>query len=405
MSVDQKTNRTTIPPYAWIILGLAYLIGVNGSLIMNKISPLVPDLMAAFNVNLGQSGLMMSVYGLTGLVLALPGGMIIQRLGVRPAGIIAFASTISGAALGALSGSYGLLLFSRTLEGFGTGLILILTPAAIAMWFPPEKSGMPMGIWSTSVPVGGFVTLTVVPPLAARFGWEGVWWASAGTSLLVMALFWFLIRPAPVSETAGKTTGAGSPDSGLSDLRAVFTSKSVWLLTVTWFGFGMALTPIITFYPTFLATSLGYPMAQAGFLAGLISVANVPSAPLSGWVSDKIGSRKRVTLAGLLLLLPLTLLVFRASSDLIVVAMVLMGICSGMITTTIFAAVPDATGDPQLSGMGMAMLTLGMTITLVAAPPIFGALVDKLDWVTAAYFFTPFVVIAIAAVLANRQVP
>ena len=403
MSENQK--NTTVPRYAWVILGLAYLIAVNGSLIMNKISPLVPDLMAAFNVNLGQSGLMMSVYGLTGMVLALPGGIIIQRLGVRPAGMIAFASTIGGAVLGAVSDSYGLLLFSRMLEGFGTGLILILMPAAIAMWYPAEKSGMPMGIWSTAVPVGGFMTLNIIPPLANRFGWEGVWWATGGTSLLVMILFWFLIRPAPKSEIAGTPTGVEKPNNGLSDLRTVFTSKSVWLLTLAWFGFGMAITPIITFYPTFLATDRGYLMAQAGFLAGLISVANVPSAPLAGWVSDKIGSRKWVTLAGLLLLLPLTLLVFQISGAMIIAAMILVGISTGMITATIFTAVPDATGDPRLSGMGMAMLTLGINVTLLAAPPIFGALVDNMGWVTAAYFFTPFVLISMAAVLLNKQVP
>ena len=399
----ENQKKATVPPYAWVILVLGYLCGVNGSLIMNKISPLVPDLMAAFDLNLSASGLMMTVYGVTGMLLALPGGLIIQRLGLRPAGMIAFGCTISGAVLGALSGSYSLLLASRVLEGFGVVLILILIPAAISMWFPPEKSGTPMGIFSTSVPVGGFVTLTVIPALALSLGWQGVWWLSAATSLLVMTAFWFLIRTAPPNKPAVIDPDAPKPGI-LTEMRAVIGNKSIWLLTLTWSSFGMVLTPIITFYPTFLATEQGYAMARAGFLAGLISVANVPSAPLAGWISDLIGSRKWVTLAGLLILLPLCLLLFQASGSMIPVAMILMGVSTGIVTTTIFSAVPDATGDPLLSGMGMALLSVGMSSTLMAAPPIFGALVDKLGWVTAAYWFAPFVLLAIAAVLMNRRV-
>jgi MFS family permease len=403
--MSEKPNKIGVPRYAWVILALGYLCGINGSLILNKISPLVPDLMAAFDVNLGESGLLMSMYGLTGVLLALPSGLIIQRLGLKTAGMIAFACIISGATLGALSGSYGLLLGSRMLEGFGTGLILILIPAAIAMWFPPEKSGTPIGIWSTAIPVGGFLTLTIIPPLAEIIGWEGVWWISAGTSLLAMVAFWFLIRPAPAEDSRSAFIPNTPPSGLLDDMRTVVTKKSAWLLTLVWFGFGMVLTPIITFYPTFLATGQGYGMARAGFLVGLISVANVPSAPLAGWVSDFIGSRKWVTLAGLLILLPLSLLIFRATGPMIPVAMILMGLCTGMVTTTIFAAVPDAVGTPLLSGMGIALLSLGMSITLVVAPPIFGALVEKLGWATAAYFFAPFILIAMVAAFANKRVP
>ena len=397
-------EKITVPRYAWVILALGYLCGMNGSFIMNKISPLVPDLMAAFDLNLSASGLLMTVYGLTGLLLALPGGLIIQRLGLRPAGMIAFGCMISGAALGALSGSYSLLLVSRVLEGFGVVLLLILVPAAISMWFPPDKSGAPMGIFSTAVPVGGFLTLTIIPSLAASHGWQGVWWLSAGASLLTMAVFWFLIRSAPSSELHA-VNHPNTPTPGiLTDMRAVLANKSMWLLTLTWFSFGMALTPILTFYPTFLATGQGYNMARAGFLAGIISLANVPSAPLAGWISDLIGSRKKVTLAGLLILLPLSLLLFHASGSMIPVAMILIGLSAGIITTMNFASVPDATGNPLLSGMGMAMLSAGMSSTLMAAPPLFGALVETIGWANAGYFFAPFVLIAIAATLANKRV-
>ena len=403
--LSQNQTNIIVPRFAWVILALAYLCSVNASIIMNKVAPLVPDLMATFNVSLSVSGYLMSVLGLTGLALSLPGGLIIQRLGVRKAGMIAFVCFVSGSALGALSGSYGLLLAGRVLEGFGNSLIWILSGAIIAMWFPPEKSGLPMGIWSTATPVGGFLTLNIIPALAERVGWEGIWWVTTGVSLVVMALFWLLIRPAPgINEETPEAGRVEVPHKILSDLYLTFTNKSVWLVTLTWFCFGMALTPLMTFYPTFLATEGGYSMARAGFLVGLFSIASIPSAPLAGWVSDVVDSRRWVLITGLLIFVPLIWFVFQVSGALIPVVMVLAGASFGLIATTVYAIAPIAMGNPRLAGMGIAMLAMGMNLAMLAAPPIFGRFVENLGWANAAYLFTPLAVLAIFLTLVNKKV-
>ena len=38
------------------------------------------------------------------------------------------------------------MLASRFIEGAGIGLITIVAPAAIAIWFPAEMRGTPLGI-------------------------------------------------------------------------------------------------------------------------------------------------------------------------------------------------------------------------------------------------------------------
>jgi MFS family permease len=88
------------------------------------------------------------------LILALPAGIILQKLGPKVAGLIAVGCLMIGSAWGALANGAGLLLASRVLEGVGMGLIAVVAPASIAMWFPREKQGTPMGIWATWVPVG-----------------------------------------------------------------------------------------------------------------------------------------------------------------------------------------------------------------------------------------------------------
>ena len=67
----------------------------------------------------------------------------------------------------------------------GIGLIGVIAPATIAMWFPLARQGVPMGIWATWVPVGSVLMYNLAPALAAARGWQAVWWLGASTSLPV----------------------------------------------------------------------------------------------------------------------------------------------------------------------------------------------------------------------------
>ena len=84
----------------------------------------------------------MSVFALTGLILSLPAGILLQNYGPKKLGLVALGCLALGAVMGALAKEPGMLLFSRVIEGSGMGLIAVVAPAVIAMWFPPEKQGI-----------------------------------------------------------------------------------------------------------------------------------------------------------------------------------------------------------------------------------------------------------------------
>ena len=161
--------------FAWVILTVVLLASVAGSLNQFKPPPLIPVLTDAFRIDLGQAGLLMSGFALAGLVLALPAGVILQRLGPKLAGSIALAFLVIGSSWGALSTSAASLVASRVIEGVGFGLIAVVGPAAVALWFPLEKRGVPMGIWATWVPVGSVVMLNLAPAVETAWNWQAVW--------------------------------------------------------------------------------------------------------------------------------------------------------------------------------------------------------------------------------------
>ena len=81
-----------VPDYAWVILAGSFIASVAAPLNQFKVSPVMPVLMEAFNLTLTSAGMLMSVFAITGFILALPGGLILQRLGLKITGLIAIRS-------------------------------------------------------------------------------------------------------------------------------------------------------------------------------------------------------------------------------------------------------------------------------------------------------------------------
>ena len=109
---------------AWLILAVLLLFSIAAPLNQSKVPPILPILMEAWGLPVGQAGLLMSLFAVTGLVLALPAGFIFQRsrLSLDGVGWLAGASR-SGAALGALSQSVNLLLVQPGNRGIATGFV------------------------------------------------------------------------------------------------------------------------------------------------------------------------------------------------------------------------------------------------------------------------------------------
>ena len=286
-----KANTVKVPSYAWVILVVAYIASVAAPLNQFKVPPVMPVLIEAFNLSLSSAGLLMSVFAITGLILALPTGIILQRLGLKVTGLIAMGGLILGSILGALSSSAGLMLISRVIEGVGMGLIIVVAPASIAMWFPPEKQGTPMGIWATCVPLGSVLMFLLAPAMASSLGWQSIWWFGAAFAILAFVLVWLFMRMPPPQTQPVSKTGEQIPEAAPS-LGKALSNRGIWLLGLMFACFNMVFISLNTFYPTFLSSVRNYSIAEASTTTSLVMIAVIIAAPLAGILLDKIGSRK-----------------------------------------------------------------------------------------------------------------
>jgi MFS family permease len=406
-SVDNSVARPvarSIVRNAWFILTILLLFSIAAPLNQFKVPPILPVLMASLGLSTGRAGLLMSVYAVTGLILALPSGFIFQRAGARLTGLIAGGSIVIGAVLGALSQDVNTLLTSRAIEGAGLSFMAVLAPAIIARTFVPQKHGTAMGIWSTWVPVGQILMLLIAPLLAQAAGWQAVWWF--GAIYAAVATVAYLVFVTPARRPTGST--ARSPELPEPVVHAatqpqvtsgaILRNRNLWLLTAAFGFFCLAMSAFGTYFPTFLNTVRGLSLSQAGMIASIATLITIFSCPAGGVLSDRIGSRRRPFVAGMIgcaLLVPLSGSLSLAP---LILLMVLIGLVTGLVPTNIFSAAVEATGDARQSGLAMAMIMLGQNAGYLLGPLIFGGLVEVAGWTVA---FASLAVMALLGAVAG----
>ena len=355
---------------AWLTLTVLLLLSIAAPLNQSKVPPILTILMETWGLPVGRAGLLMSVFAVTGLLLALPAGFIFHRVGYRWTGVLAGGSIALGAALGALSPSIGVLLFGRVIEGIGTGFVAVMAQAVIAPWFPRHR-GIALGIWATWVPLGLLTMLLLAPALASWGGWRSVWWFGCGYAVLTTLLFLLLVRPAPAP--AGALPATHRPAAVGATLR----NPTIWWLGAAFACYCTAVFAVGAFLPTYIYTMRGMALAKAAGLTSLTSLMSILSGPAGGVISDRIGSRKRVYLFGLIaaaVILPLT---GAADLALLIVLIAAQGLFLSVTPPNIFAAAVETGRETGGSGLAMAVVMMGQNAGVLIGPLLFGALAES----------------------------
>jgi predicted MFS family arabinose efflux permease len=377
-------SKTRILPYAWIILAVVYFASVVSPFNQFKIPPLMPVLMQNFQIDLTQAGLLMSIVAMVGLVLALPTGIILQRVGPKAALLIALGLMAAGAGIGALSESFTMLLGSRVVEALGMGLMGVTAPATIAMWFPPDRQGTPMGIWATWVPIGSVAVYNLSPVMASSVGWESVWWIGAGFATVMIFISGLLIARPPVQGQPGMQAQAES------NVRQALANRNIWLLALAFGCMNLTMISLGTYYTTFLNEVRGYPLGQAAFLSSITTLVVLFSAPAAGWLSDRIGSRRLVFSLPFLVIAVSFLFPFHVTGWQIVALLVTQGLIVGAIPTATFAAAGEVMRKPEWAGLGLAVVLIGQNVGQLLGPILFGEIIKSSGWAMAGYLMIPF---------------
>jgi MFS family permease len=386
--------------YAWVILTVLYIASVASALNQFKVPPVLPVLIRAFNLSLSNAGMLMSIFSFTGFLLALPAGFIMQRLGLKATGLIAVGSVFIGSGLGSFCSTANSMLASRFIEGAGIGLITIVAPAAISIWFPAEMRGTPLGLWTTCMPVGNILMFNLAPWLAELAGWQFVWKAGAVFSLAAFILFWGFFRMPKPEEAGGKplSSDAETEHEKPHSYGKAMANTGLWLITLQFLCYNLICLALGTYYATFLNSVRNYTLSAASFTFSLCTIAAVFSQPIGGYLSDRMRIRRPLIIISSILMAPICFLPFIVTGWMIPVLIIGLGVVSGTIVPATFAAIPEVMASRQSAGLGMAVLALGQNLGMFIGPIMFGKLAESVGWAGAGYALIPVCATGVIAV-------
>ena len=109
----QAEQKKYQPRVAWMALIGGLLIYFVNSAAQYKVPPIMIDLNNALGLSIVQSGWLMSVMSLLGLILAIPAGFIIMKLGVRWATVLAAAFQLLGSLIGTFATGFEIMSVGR----------------------------------------------------------------------------------------------------------------------------------------------------------------------------------------------------------------------------------------------------------------------------------------------------
>jgi sugar phosphate permease len=259
----------------------------------------VSYLMAAF----------MLAYGL----VEVPFGMLGDRLGVRHLLVVLVVgwSVLTGliAAVLWLPAGTGwplaYLLTLRVLFGVFQGGMFPSTSRMLADWMPVDERGLAQGCIWTSARLGGALAPLVVVKLFSLLGTgPAAFWSLAAIGFVWCSAFWPWFRNTPedmpgVNAAELRRIESGRPKGsqngrdqghGHADIpwSAMFASRSVWCLCLTYGALGLTGNFFITMLPTYLRTHRGFGEWTAGWLSAVPLACGVVGCVLGGYLSDLI---------------------------------------------------------------------------------------------------------------------
>jgi len=213
--------------------------------------------------------------------------------------------------------------------------------------------------------------LFLAPLLSQVANWQAVWWFGCAYALIVTVLFLIFVKP-----VLNVTSTDRLPSTSLRAAQ-VLRNRDIWLISLAFAFFLMATMSSGTFLLTYLSAVRSMPLARAALLSSVVSTITIFSRPAGGVLPDRIGSRKRPYLLGLILMAFTMPLMAFIGSGMIIGLVIAQGLIGGHVPTNIFPAGVEVVRGERLSGLVIGVIMVGQNAGMLVGPIIFGVLVES----------------------------
>jgi MFS family permease len=357
----------------WWMLALLSLCIAGNYYAYDSIAPVADLLRSGRGFTQSQIGLLNAVFSLPNILLALAGGVLIDRHGPARVSLWTAALCCVGTVLTAIGEPFALMVVGRLLFGVGEETLLIALLAGLAQWFAAGGMAVAMASFFSLARVGSYAA-DISPRWAADLyqrGWQPPLWLAATitvASLASAAIYAGVDRAAP---------GDAAPVSERvtwSDIRRF--DRSYWYILALNVLFASVFFPFrSTFAIEYFQDAKGLSLEAAGLVNSWVFFAAIFATPMFGLVADRLGHRALMMTLGTLLM-PATFLVLGATHWSLAISTVLMGISFSVVPAVIWPATAMLVESRRL-GTAYGLVNVLQNVGLAACNMAAGWLNDR----------------------------
>jgi sugar phosphate permease len=379
-------NRTHFLQLRWAIytiLVVAYM-----SVFFHRMAPGVvsADLMLAFSTTGAALGSLAAMYYYIYTAMQIPAGVLADTLGTRSAVTVGNLIAGGGSIVFGLAETFEIASAGRFLVGLGVSVVFVGLMKSNSVWFSERKYGFISGL---TVLLGNVGSILAAGPLAAVlnvYSWRNVFVAIGFISIGLALISWLVVRNRPedvgfpsLREMEGKTSHPPRERHWLHDLKSVVLNRRVW--PGFWINFGMG-GGLFSFAGLWgiplLRDVFGLERGAAAAYTTLTLVGLAVGSLASGWLSDHLGHRKPVLIAGAVLYSLAWVGMLSSPWAPGVSGFVLFGLIgltgAGFVVT--YACAKEVCA-PALSGMAISVVNTGLFLGAALMQPLFGWVLDQ----------------------------
>jgi len=390
MDVAARPTKTRL-----VILGLITVATMINYLDRTVISVAAPALTHDLGLNAAMMGLAFSTFSWTYAAAQIPGGILLDRLGVRLTYFLSVTLWSMCTLLQGLSTGLYSLVAARLALGIAEAPAFPCNSRVLTIWFPQQERARATGVYS----IGQYFGLAFLSPvlffITAELGWRALF-ALVGAVGILFGLVWVAIYRDPGvlrwtngAEIAHIRDGGGLGGQGSavrfewSKLGKLIRKRQVLGASLGQFASNSTLVFFLTWFPTYLATERHMAWIKVGFFAILpfaaATVGVVTGGVLSDFLLRRTGSasvaRKLPIVTGLVLASSIVMANFMKQDGAVIAVMSAAFFGQGMCNLG-WTLISDV-APKQFVGLTAGIFNLCANIAGIVTPLVIGVILQR----------------------------
>jgi sugar phosphate permease len=232
----------------------------------------------------------------------IPISIYLDRVGARRMMSALSVIGVLGALVFSWSNTLGMGVLGRVLLGIGMACNLMGTLKLLTLWFGPLSFATLSGIVLSIGTMGNMMATSPLVLLVGEFGWRTTFQLIAGINLLLIVVFYMIVRDKPEGRGEGwsRTEVREESKGTVSRLLLLLRRKDYWIISAgTFVSYGVFAAFQTLWAGPYLMEVMGLSAMSAGNTIFLMNMGVIVGAPAWGVFSDRLfKTRKWLVVAG-----------------------------------------------------------------------------------------------------------